>query len=169
MLKRFLLVALLGLPTLLFATGKIYTWTDEDGNVFYGDRPPTQVEATEIAIQGKKKKPVIVDEQALPGEWFGTDQDGGEVKMTLENSGNIDFRQTQPDQTVYIYQGIWSYNDKTITVITEYTQTAPPGSDFQRSIEPIQLQYNIIAFGGDTMELIIEDERFEVARVDFGN
>jgi hypothetical protein len=160
MLQRLFVLVLICLPTALFAAGKIYTWTDENGDIFYGDRPPSEADATEIAIQGKKKNPVIVDEEILPGEWFGQEARGGEVKIKLNSNGTITFLQTKADQTVYNYQGIWTYEKNSISVITEFSQTAPPNGNFERSVEPLQLVYNIIGFSAEKMELIIEDERF---------
>lgn len=162
-----LLAALLflGLTAPVWA-GKIYTWTDEDGNVHYGDRPPLAAEAEEIVIQGKKKAPVEVNSEALPGQWFGRDAQGSEVKLTLNASGTVTFIQTRADQSVYNYQGIWSYDDQQIEVITEFSQTAPAGGgEFKRSVEPLQLVYTITRFGSDSMDLIIEEDRFELSRV----
>jgi hypothetical protein len=152
-------------PATLFAAGKIYTWTDEEGNVHYGDRPPMEADAEEIRIQGTKKAPVEVDENMLPGQWFGTEANGGEVKLTINASGTINFIQTRTDQSVYNYQGIWTYADNSLTVITEFTQTAPANGDFQRSVEPLQLKYNIIRFAGEEMEMIIGEDRFTVSKL----
>ncbi|EAR09558.1 DUF4124 domain-containing protein [Reinekea blandensis] len=165
MLQRFLCLLILLTPLSVLAAGKIYTWTDDDGNVYYGDRPPTEIEAEEITIQGKKREPVTVDESVLPGQWFGTDERGGEVKMTLNENGTVTFIHTRSDQSVYNYQGIWTYEDNSITVITEFSQTAPANGNFKRSVEPVQLTYFIVRFSSDTMELVIEDDRFTLAPV----
>jgi hypothetical protein len=165
MLQRLIAVFLICLPTALFAAGKIYTWTDENGDVFYGDRPPSEATATEIAIQGKKKSPVTVDEDILPGEWFGLEAQGGEAKIKLNSNGTVTFLQTKADQSVYNYQGIWTYERNSISVITEFSQTAPAKGDFKRSVEPLQLVYNIIGFSENQMELIIGDERFVLDKI----
>lgn len=165
MLKHILLILLFVMSSFMLADDKIYTWIDEDGVVHYGDRPPAEVEAEEVAIQGKKKAPVVVDEAVLPGQWFGTDQSGGEVRFTLNENGNMTFVHTRADQSVFNFQGIWSFEDNSITVITEFTQTAPRNGDFQRSVEPLRLQYNIIGFSDTSMELIISDDRFDVSRI----
>lgn len=164
MLKRFLVLILVACPVALFAAGKIYTWTDADGNVFYGDRPPSEASATEIAIKGKKKNPVVVDEEAIPGQWFGSEARGGDAKFKFSANGTMTFLQTKQDQSVYNYQGIWTYEKNSITVITEFSQMAEPNGTIKRSGEPIQLVYNIIRFDENSMELIIEDERFEVRK-----
>lgn len=165
MFRRFLCLVLLFTPLSLFAAGKIYTWTDEDGNTYYGDRPPAEVEAKEVAIQGKKAKAVEVDESALPGQWFGTDESGGEVKMTLNENGTVSFIHSRADQSVYNYQGIWTYQNKSITVITEFSQTASSSGEVKRSVEPLQLNYFIVRFNNDAMELVIEDQRYSLAPV----
>jgi hypothetical protein len=164
MFQRFLVLALVCIPLTVTAASKIYTWTDENGDTFYGDRPPKEAEATEIAVQGKKKSPVNVNEEALPGVWFGYEENGGEVKLDLKENGTITLLQTKSDQSVFNYQGIWSYTDNSITVITEFSQTAPRNGDFKRSVEPLQLVYNIIRFEDGDMELIISDERFSVSK-----
>lgn len=165
MLQRFLCLVLLCSPLSVFAAGKIFTWTDEDGNINYGDRPPLEADAEEVAIQGTKRKPLVVDKAALPGQWFGTDNTGGEVKLTLNNNGTVSFIHTRADQSVYNYQGIWTFEDKNITVITEFSQSAPANGQLKRSVEPIQLNYFIVRFNADAMELIIEDQRFDLSRV----
>jgi len=164
MLQRLVILVILALPMNVFASGKIYTWTDATGIVHYGDRPPLEAEAEEIAIQGKKKQPLVVVSEQLPGLWFGAVNEGGEVKITLSENGTISYLQTRADQSVYNYQGIWSLSNTSLTVITEFSQTAPPDGDFKRSVEPIQLVYNIITFNENAMELIIGSERFNLLR-----
>ncbi len=164
MLQRFMLIIILCLPVSLFAAGKIYTWTDDDGLVHYADRPPAELEATEVEIKGKKKDPVSVVEANLSGVWYGTTAKGGNVKLTFNENGTISYIQTRADQSVYNYQGIWTLADTSITVITEFSQTAPAKGDFKRDIEPLELVYNIMSFGDDKMELVIGDERFSVNR-----
>lgn len=164
MLFRFLAIALLMLPITLFASGKIYMWTDESGIVHYGDRPPQEVQAEEIAIQGRTREPVVVAEDQLPGQWYGTVNIGGDVRVTLNQSGSITFIQTRPDQSVFNYQGIWTLDTNSITVITEFSQTAPRNGELQRSVEPVQYVYNIIDFGDNSMEWIIGEERFSLAK-----
>lgn len=145
---------------------EIYTWTDDNGVVHYGDRPPTNVEAEQISIQGRREEPVEVETAILPGQWFGTSTDGGEVRMTLTDNGSITFIQTRSDNSVFNYQGIWSYETNALSVITEFSQSAPANGDFTRSVEPRQFLYNIIGFDAETpnMELIIGDERFIVSK-----
>jgi len=164
MLQRFVIILTFCLPLSVFAAGKIYTWTDDYGVVHYGDRPPLEVNAEEIAIQGKKKEPVVIVKEQIPGTWFGSVNDGGEIKITLNESGAMTFLQTKADQSVYNFQGVWTLEEQTITVITEFSQTAPANGEFKRSIEPVQLNYNIIAFSESDMELISGEERFELTK-----
>jgi hypothetical protein len=153
------------LPVMVFASGKIYTWTDTSGVVHYGDRPPIASDADEVSIQGKKKLPLVVVDEQLPGLWFGSANDGGEVKFTLFENGSITYIQTRADQSVYNYQGIWTLENTSLTVITEFSQTAPPGGDFKRSVQPIALTYTIIGFSENALELIIGPERFNLGRL----
>lgn len=164
MLQRLLVLVLALCPVLVMAAGKIYTWSDADGNVFYGDRPPSEVTAKEIEIKGKKKSPIVVNEEELPGQWFGEEARGGDAKFKFNVNGTVTFLQTRPDQTVYNYQGIWTYEKNSITVITEFSQFAEADGTITRSGEPVQLVYNIIRFDDRGMELIIEDERFDVSK-----
>ncbi len=164
MVKRLFVIALICLPVSLFAAGKIYTWTDADGNVFYGDRPPQTVEAEEIAIQGKKPEPIVVTAELLAGQWFGQINGGGEAKFTFNSNGSISLIQTRADQSVYSYQGIWTIENTTVTVITEFSQSAARGGQLKRSVEPVQLTYTIIRFGDGQMDLISGDERFSLRK-----
>ena len=164
MYKILISLALSITPILTLAAGKIYTWQDADGNIVYGDRPPTGATAEEIHIQGKKKAAVIVDEEQLEGEWFGSSNEGGQTKMTINGNGTIRFLQTKADQSTINYQGIWTLERQTLTVITEFTQTAEPNRDFIRSVEPMELTYNILAFNDTDMEMIIEGERFNLRK-----
>lgn len=169
MFLRLFLIVSISLPLTTLAASKIYQWTDENGTVHYADRPPADVEAIEIEIQSQKKKELEVSEEALPGQWFGRSDKGSEVKMTLNENGSITLTQTYPDQSVFNYQGIWSLENDGISVITEFSQTAPANGDFKRTVEPMQYVYNIRAFDTDEMEYIIESERFTLNRIDFSN
>jgi hypothetical protein len=51
-------------------------------------------------------------------------------------------------------------------VITEFSQTAPPGGDFKRSVQPIALTYTIVGFSENALEVIIGPERFSLVRLD---
>ena len=159
------LILLACLPLMSFAAGKIYTWQDENGNTVYGDRPPVAAEVTEVAIQGKKKAAIEVDALSLAGEWFGRGNNGGEVKMSIGDAGNIVFTQTRADQSVYNYQGVWSLENTTMTVITEFTQEISSVGKIKRSVEPVQVIYTITAFDGADMEFIAGPERFTASKI----
>lgn len=167
MLQRLFLMLVLCLPLTSIAAGKAYTWTDESGVVHYADRPPADVDAKEIEFQGKKKQPISINESALAGQWFGRSDQGSEVKLTFNENGTITYTQTRSDQSVFNYQGLWTLEDTSISVITEFSQTAPANGDFKRSPEPMQYIYNVLAFSDNSMEYIIESERFNVSRIDF--
>ncbi len=164
MFRLFVVLVFCLIPTFSLAAGKIYTWKDDKGNVVYGDRPPMGTEATEIAVQGKKKVPIAVEETQLHGEWFGSSTEGGQTKITLNSNGTIRFLQTKSDQSTLNYQGIWTLEKQSLTVITEFTQSAERNQEFVRSVEPLQLTYNILKFSDLDMELIIEGERFELRK-----
>ncbi|MEJ2043311.1 MAG: DUF4124 domain-containing protein [Reinekea sp.] len=164
MFKRLTLLAFCLTPLFTLAAGKIYTWTDADGNVVYGDRPPMGTTAKEVAVQGKKKAPINIDEQQLSGQWFGTSNEGSQAKITLNDNGTIRFLQTKSDQTTLNYQGIWTLENQTLTVITEFTQTAEPNKQFVRSVEPLQITYTIISFADEQMDMAIEGERYTMSR-----
>ena len=52
------LVAALALP----AAAQVYTWTDKDGKVHYGDAPPPEVtDAKPVAIQSKPTDPSLLE------------------------------------------------------------------------------------------------------------
>lgn len=165
MVIRLFIMALIMAPLTVLAASKIYTWTDENGVIHYGDRPPASAAAEEVAIDGKVEAPVEINEDQLPGQWYGPASNGGDVKVTLNASGTINFLQTLPDQSVFNYQGIWTLGENRIEVITEFSQTAPRNGDFQRSVEPLQFVYNILEFDADNMEWIIEGNRFELEKI----
>jgi len=146
------------------AAGKIYTWTDEDGVVHYGDRPPKEVNAEEVSIQGRKAAPVEVEKAQLAGTWFGRDQEGGEVRMRLEDNGAIRYTQTFPDETIYHYQGIWSLEDRTLSVITEFIEEGGGGA-LNRSVEPVQLTYTFTQFNSDQLTIISQGETYTLNKV----
>ena len=163
MFKRLLVIAVFCLPMSLLAAGKIYTWTDENGDVFYGDRPPLIGDVTEVAIKGKKQEPVSVESSQLHGQWYGSINGGGDAKITFSENGSISFIQTRADQSIYSYQGIWTSENTTITVITEFSQSSS-GGEVKRSVEPIQLTYTVIGFTENQMELISLSDRFSLRK-----
>lgn len=165
MLNRFVFFLVLLIPLSVLAADKVFTWTGEDGVVHFGDRPPMESDAKEIAIQGKKKAALSVTDEQLTGQWFGTSDRGGEVKITLNANGSIAYIQTRADQSVYNYQGIWTLESTTLSIITEFSQTAQANSDFKRSVEPLQIEYNITRFEADSMSMIKEGEVFTVSKI----
>lgn len=167
MLQRLFLLLVICLPLTAMAAGTVYTWTDENGTVHYADRPPADVEAKEIEFKGKKKTPVTINEEVLAGQWYGRSDKGSEVKLTFNENGTITYTQTKSDQSVFNYQGLWSIEGASISVITEFSQTAPANGDFKRSPEPMKYVYNVLSFRNDDMEYIIESERFTVSRIEF--
>ncbi|MHA7880566.1 MAG: DUF4124 domain-containing protein [Saccharospirillum sp.] len=163
-MKRALLIAaaLLYAATAI-ATGRIYTWTDEEGTVHFGDRPPQNVQADEVNIRGRRTAPVEVNEAQLPGVWFGRQDDGGEVRISFQANGGIRYTQTFPDQSIYNYQGIWQLEDRSLSVITEFIEEGG-GGEFNRTVEPVQLSYTFTQFNDEQMTLLTGSDSYVLRR-----
>ena len=166
--RTVLVVALVGLlaaqagPAL--AEGKIYTWTDEEGTVHYGDRPPRNAQAEEVSIRGQRQEAVEVNAAQLNGTWFGRGANGGETRIRIQENGAIRFTQTRPDQSIYNYQGIWRLEDRTLSVITEFIEEGA-GTGMQRSVEPVQLTYTFTAFSPEAFTLRSQGQDINVSLV----
>lgn len=165
MISRTLLILAALLIGQALAAGKIYTWTDADGVVHYGDRPPKEANAEEVSIRGRRSEPVEVQSEQLAGTWFGRGDNGGEVRMNLQENGSIRFTQTFPDQTIYNYQGIWRLEDRTMTVITEFIEEGGGGS-LNRSVEPVQLTYTFTQFTPNQMTFLNSGESHTLDKVE---
>lgn len=165
-MRQILLVLLISLIAgQVLAESKIYTWTDADGNVHYGDRPPKDANADEVSLQGKKAEPVEVDPALLTGTWFGRQDDNGEVRIELQSNGAIRFTQTFPDQSVFTYQGIWELEGQALSVITEFIEEGGGGSGISRSVEPRKFRYTFSRFEPKRMTLIAEGNTYLLDKV----
>ncbi len=166
MMKRLLWVLLPLLVGQALAAGKIYTWTDDDGNVHYGDRPPQNVQAEEITMQGSgKAETVEVDQAQLVGTWFGETDEGGQIRMNIERNGNIRYTQTFANQSIYNYQGIWQLDDRSMQVITEFVEEGGGNTGLQRSVEPVQLSYTFLNFTPQQLTMVFEGETYQLEKV----
>lgn len=164
MKRALLMTTALLLTATAIASGRIYTWTDEDGAVHFGDRPPTHVQAEEVSIRGQRSAPVEVEEELLPGVWFGQQNDGGEVRINFMANGAIRYTQTFPDQSIYNYQGIWQLDDRSLSVITEFIEQGG-GGQFNRTVEPVQLSYTFTQFSSEQMTLLTGGNSYVLRRV----
>lgn len=147
------------------AESKIYTWTDEEGTVHYGDRPPRNVQSEEVSIRGQRQEAVEVNAAQLNGTWFGRGANGGETRIRIQENGAIRFTQTRPDQSIYTYQGIWRLEDRTLSVITEFIEEGGAGAGMQRSVEPVQLTYTFTSFSPESFTLRSQGEDINVSLV----
>lgn len=147
------------------AENKIYTWTDDDGTVHYGDRPPRNAQAEEVNIRGQRQEAIEVNAAQLNGTWFGRGPDGGETRIRIQENGAIRFTQTRPDQSIYNYQGIWRLEDRTLSVITEFIEEGGAGSGMQRSVEPVQLTYTFTSFSPEEFTLRSQGQDITVSLV----
>lgn len=147
------------------AESKIYTWTDEEGTVHYGDRPPRNAQAEEVNIRGQRQEAIEVNAAQLNGTWFGRGPDGGETRIRIQENGAIRFTQTRPDQSIYNYQGIWRLEDRTLSVITEFIEEGGGGSGMQRSVEPVQLTYTFTSFSPEQFTLRSQGQDINVSLV----
>lgn len=165
MMHRFLVLLICLSAGLAYAeSNKIYTWTDEDGTVHYGDRPPANADAEEVGIRGKKPEPVQVVPSTLTGTWFGRQDEGGEVRVRFQENGNIRYTQTFPDQTIFTYQGIWSLEGRTMNVITEFIEEGG-GNNLRRSVEPVRLTYTFTEFGSEQLTMINAGNSYTLNKV----
>lgn len=147
------------------AESKIYTWTDEEGTVHYGDRPPRNAQAEEVNIRGQRQEAIEVNAAQLNGTWFGRGANGGETRIRIQENGAIRFTQTRPDQSIYTYQGIWRLEDRTLSVITEFIEEGGAGAGMQRSVEPVQLTYTFTSFSPESFTLRSQGEDISVSLV----
>lgn len=159
-----LLATLLAGQAAAEGNSSIYKWTDEDGNVHYGDRPPRDGAAEEVRLRGSRPEPVEVLPSELNGTWFGRQDDGGEVRMRLQDSGAIRYTQTFPDQTIYNYQGVWRLEDRSLSVITEFIEEGG-GGNLNRTVEPVQITYNFLEFSPDELTMINNGQRYTLSKV----
>ncbi len=85
--------------TLLASTsltaGAIHKWTDADGNVFYGDTPPTSAKTEDVRVQSAPSNPgKALPRLSSPGSPVAADSDtpatdsSGDTPAT-DSSGNI--------------------------------------------------------------------------------
>lgn len=149
----------------VLAESKIYTWTDEEGTVHYGDRPPRNAQAEEVNIRGQRQEAIEVNAAQLNGTWFGRGPDGGETRIRIQENGAIRFTQTRPDQSIYNYQGIWRLEDRTLSVITEFIEEGGAGTGLQRSVEPVQLTYTFTSFSPEAFTLRSQGQDINVELV----
>jgi hypothetical protein len=144
------------------AESKIYTWTDDEGTVHYGDRPPRDAVAEEVNIRGQRQEAIEVNASQLNGTWFGRSSDGTETRIRIQENGSIRFTQTRPNQSIYNYQGIWRLEDRTLSVITEFIEEGGAGAGIQRSVEPVQLEYTFTAFSPESFTARIQGQDISV-------
>ncbi|MEX0623203.1 DUF4124 domain-containing protein [Saccharospirillum sp.] len=147
------------------AEGKIYTWTDAEGIVHYGDRPPRDAQAEEVSIRGQRQEAIEVNAAQLNGTWFGRGANGGETRIRIQENGAIRFTQTRSDQSIYAYQGIWRLENRTLSVITEFIEEGSGGAGLQRSVEPVQLSYTFTSFSPESFTLRSQGEDINVSLV----
>lgn len=165
MTTRILLVLAALLLGQALAAGKIYTWTDSDGVVHYGDRPPKDANAEEVSIQGEKAEPVQVVPSQLAGTWFGRNSEGGEVRMALQVNGSIRYTQTFPNNTIYHYQGIWTLEDRSMNVITEFIEEGGGAGGLNRSVEPVRLTYTFTRFNPQQLTFLSNGQSFTLEKI----
>jgi hypothetical protein len=149
----------------VFAESTIYTWTDAEGQVNYGDRPPRGTDAEVVNIRGQRQEAVEVNAAQLNGTWFGRTANGTETRLRIQENGAIRFTQTRPDQSIYNYQGIWRLEDRTLSVITEFIEEGGGGAGMQRSVEPVQLTYTFTSFSPQAFTVRSQGEDIAVSLV----
>lgn len=80
------LIYLMLLASTSLSAGTIHKWTDADGNVFYGDRPPVSAETENVRVQSAPTNPGT----ALPrlSSPSSSTAAGGDTPAT-DSNGNI--------------------------------------------------------------------------------
>ena len=82
---RYLIYLTLLASTSLTA-GAIHKWTDADGNVFYGDTPPTSAKTEDIRVQSAPSNPgKALPRLSAPGSPVAADSD----TPATDSNGNI--------------------------------------------------------------------------------
>lgn len=69
------------------SAGEILKWTDDDGNIYYGDTPPIEANAEPVKVIGAPSNPG----KALPrlSVGTGTERSGSDQSASNRQSGNI--------------------------------------------------------------------------------
>lgn len=92
------LIYLMLLASTSLSAGSIHKWTDADGNVFYGDRPPVSTETENVWVQSAPSNPGAAlprlsssgSSEAAGGDTPATDSNGNlpadQAKIACENA-----------------------------------------------------------------------------------
>ena len=79
------LIYLMLLVSTSLSAGTIHKWTDEDGNVFYGDRPPVSAETESVRVQSAPSNPTALPRLSSPS----TTAAAGEDIPASDSNGDI--------------------------------------------------------------------------------
>lgn len=134
-----------------FGESKIYTWTDADGVVQFGDRPPISANASEIKMQGMVTTPVVVTAGALEGTWKVTGQPGETQEWLVREDGRIQI-DIKMGEDRRIIHGNWVITGSVMTLTSDLVQDIIAG----RSVidnSPQQFVYKFLAFNDNTFRV----------------
>ncbi|WP_221798873.1 DUF4124 domain-containing protein [Oceanobacter mangrovi] len=103
-----LLSTILLLAACLNVHAGIYKWTDENGNVHFGEQPPANVETTQMTISnGQTSEPITA--QQLQGSWTGKDADGDSHEWIFHSDGTAYITsENKPKHTSFRIEGRYS-------------------------------------------------------------
>jgi len=150
-MQKILLPLLVLLPIHAFGASKIYTWTDADGVVQFGDRPPIASNASEVKMQGLVTTPVEVIPAQLQGTWKVAGQPGETQEWLIRQDGRIQIDiKTGNDRR--IIHGNWVITDSVMTITSDLVQDIIAG----RSVidnSPQQFVYKFLAFNPNTFRV----------------
>lgn len=137
--------------TWVIAADKIYTWTDENGVIQYGDRPPRDSQATEVKIRGFQENILEISAEKLEGNWRVINASGQIQDWVVRKDGRIQIDIRQGANRTII-NGAWQLSDTIFTVNSELIQEIKGGQATVND-SPVQFTYKFLEF---------EENRFRV-------
>jgi len=146
-MRLILLTIAVLLSTQVLAADKIYTWTDENGVIQYGDRPPSNSGAKEVKVRGFQENILVISAEALEGNWRVINSSGQIQDWTVRKDGRIQIDIRQGANRTII-NGAWQLSDAIFTVNSELIQEIKGGKATVNDA-PVQFTYKFLEFESD--------------------
>ena len=97
-------IYLLVMVSTSLGAGEILKWTDEDGNVFYGDAPPLEAITEPVRVIGAPSNPGRALPRLSDGNSGGnSNNSGGSQNASNEPTGNVPEDQAKIATLILIY------------------------------------------------------------------
>jgi hypothetical protein len=82
------LIYLLIMVSASLSAGEILKWTDDDGNIYYGDSPPIEANAEPVKVIGAPSNPGKALPRLSDGTGSGSSGSGSDQRASNQQSGN---------------------------------------------------------------------------------